>query len=76
MKENAVDKRINELMKAFQQFRSDNNMTMTETYMFLSILQLKVKNEIDNFKQKSFMQGAGFQSIMEQAMKSAENVLK
>jgi hypothetical protein len=60
-----IDRRIFELVKAFDEFRKDNDITVTETLMLLTVLKMKVKSEIDSRKTQSFMQNFCMNGIMD-----------
>lgn len=45
--EHIIDERVNQLVKSFDAWRSEQNISVTETFLLLQVLQMKVKKEID-----------------------------
>lgn len=66
MKPGQIDERINYLVNEFDKFRLATQITATETFLLLQVLELKVKNEIDLKKQEAFIQGGSLGGIMKQ----------
>lgn len=71
-----IDMRLNELVIKFDRFRIDNEMSVTETFMFVELLRWKVKNEIDNIRQGSFIQGLGFDEVTNKVLQSTKEFME